>query len=71
MPQDRPGFARIVIAVVVEKNDLPANLCLQSPSRLKLCKQKSPGGKIPQGLLTETNHRCSWHWLCIFYRHIT
>jgi hypothetical protein len=36
MPEDRLRLARIVIAVMKEKHDLPSHFCLQATRRLKL-----------------------------------
>ena len=56
MAQDGFGFARIVVAVVVEENDFAADLRLQPPGRLDFGKQE-PSREKSARLLAETNDR--------------
>ena len=60
MAQDRFGFARIVIAVVAEENDLAADFRLQPPGRLDFGDEKAFREK-PARLLAETNDGCGSH----------
>ncbi|MGA2441052.1 MAG: hypothetical protein ABSH08_08840 [Tepidisphaeraceae bacterium] len=54
MPQTGLRFARIVIAVVVEEDDLASDLVPQPPGGLHFRKQKSLG-KNPAGLLAKAD----------------
>src|ERR1019366_738597 len=54
MAQNGSRFAWIVIAVVIEKNNLSANFTPQPPGRQDFCKQKSLREK-PARLLAETD----------------
>ena len=45
MTQQRFSLSRVVITVMIEKDDLPADLRLQPASRLKFRKEKSPWEK--------------------------
>jgi hypothetical protein len=56
MTKDRFRLARIVIAVVIEKNDLPADFRLQAPGGKDFGGEKSLR-KDPAGLLAETDDR--------------
>src|SRR5207249_9873950 len=56
MTQDRACLARVVVAVVAEVDDSPADLCLQSSRRPDLRHQKS-SRKEPARLLAEGDHR--------------
>ena len=60
MPNDRFGFARIVIAVVKEKDDFAADLLLKTAGGLEFGEKKSLG-KNPAGLLAETDDGSSIH----------
>ncbi|HEX7568968.1 MAG TPA: hypothetical protein VF492_00545, partial [Verrucomicrobiae bacterium] len=54
MTQDGLGFARIVVAVVTEENNLAADFRLQPPRRLDFCNEKA-SRKKSAWLLSEAN----------------
>jgi hypothetical protein len=56
--QNRNRLARVVIAVVEEKDDFSPNFLLETPSRRNLSEQKSLRKKSAW-LLAETNNRVS------------
>jgi hypothetical protein len=60
MAEEGLGFARIMVAVVVEKNNLAADFRLQLAGRLDFRKQEPPREK-PARLLAETNDRRGGH----------
>ena len=57
MAEDGLGFARIVVAVVIEENDFAAHFLLQPPGRLDFGGQKTFREK-PARLLAKTNDGC-------------
>src|SRR5262249_34908063 len=52
MAQDRPGFPRIVVAVVAKEHDAPAQLSLESPRREDLGREE-PAREEAARLLAE------------------
>ena len=56
MAQQRPGFARVVVAVVIEKNDLAADLLLKFPRGLDLGEEESSREESAR-LLAEADDR--------------
>src|SRR5258708_24165546 len=60
MPEEGFGFARVVIAVVIEEDDLAADLGLQAARGADFGDQKTPR-KDPARLLTEADDRCLVH----------
>ena len=60
MAQDRPRLARIVVAVVAEEDDSPADLRLQPPGGLDLGDEEPPREKAA-GLLAESDDRLRAH----------
>ena len=58
--QQRFGFARIVIAVVVEENDFAADFGAEAPGRQNLGDEE-PFGEYPAWLLAEADDRGGAH----------
>src|SRR4051812_12911433 len=62
MPKNRARLARVVVAVVTEKNNFASDFGLQPPRGPDFGHQK-PLGKKPARLLPKTDDRCC-HRLC-------
>jgi hypothetical protein len=60
MPQNRPRFPRIVVAVMAKENDLAADFRLNPPRRLKF-REKVATRKKPARLLSETDDGSGVH----------
>lgn len=60
MMQEGPGFARIMVAVVVEENDLAAEFRLEPPRRADFRHQEAAWEKAA-GLLAEADDRGGAH----------
>ena len=59
MAQDGSGFPRVMVAVVAEEDDLPAEFRLQAAGGADLGEEEAPREK-PAGLLAEANHRAAF-----------
>jgi hypothetical protein len=61
MTQGGSGFARIVVAIVAEEDNLAANFLLQSPGGLDF-RDKVTSREEPARLLAEADDRFGIHW---------
>ena len=61
MAENGLGFARVVVAVVIEENNFTADFILQ-PSRGQDFGDEKSFREKPTWLLAETDDRCGTHW---------